>query len=145
MIDYEKTLKKFFDEVLKYLEKCAKKAKDEFVQQDVFDATWAVSTIADNPRKYADYNARVEANLEQSSIGKGFRAGTGDNTVYRLYIEVLDNMGKLNSEYSWERENAQKVLLRAQKAIKYKNSTNILKDFYFPFLSSERFAEKGRN
>lgn len=142
MIDYDATLRKFFEEILEYLDKCAKKAKDKHVQQSVFDAIWAVRTIADYPKMYADYNVRVKANLEQHSIVDGFMAGTRDNSVYQLYSKVLNCMGELDSEFSWKREEAQKVLLNAKRAIEYKNSTSILKDFVFPFRSRESFAVK---
>ncbi len=42
MIDYDATLRKFFEGVLKYLDKRVKNAKDKRIQQDVFDAIWAV-------------------------------------------------------------------------------------------------------
>lgn len=142
MIDYDATLRKFFEEILKYLDNRVKNAKDKHIQQNVFDAIRAVRTIADNPQMYADYDARVKAGLESHSIVEGFMAGTRDNSVFLLYNGVLWGMKNLNSPYEWEREEAQKKLLRAQKAIEYKNSTNLLKDFIFPFRANESFAVK---
>lgn len=141
MIDYNATLDKFFEETIKWLEKRAKNAKDTRIHQQVLKSIGAVRTIAANPMKYSDYVQRVQAGLEES-VGAGFMAGTNDNNVYLIYNKVLHHMGKLNSDFDYEREEAQKVLLNATKAIKYKNSTNILKDFYYPFMSSERFAVK---
>lgn len=142
MIDYDKTLEKFFKQCIVYLEKRAETAKDKYIQKDIFDAIWAVRTIADAPMKYADYNVRVKAGLESHSVVDGFMAGTRDNSAFLLYNKVLWNMGKLISQYSWEREEAQKVLLEALKVMEYKNSTNFLKDLIFPFKSAEAFAVK---
>ena len=51
-------------------------------------------------------------------------------------------MAKLHSQFDWERSEAQKVLLNALKQMKYKNAGNILKGFYFPFVSPEKYAVK---
>lgn len=142
MIDYDKTLEKFFKQCIVYLKKRAETAKDKYIQKDISDAIRTVQTISDNPRQYADYNVRVKAGLESHAVVDGFMAGTRDNSAFLLYNKVLWNMGKLSSQYSWEREEAQKVLLEALKVIEYKNSTNFLKDLIFPFKSPEAFAVK---
>ncbi|MDO4423744.1 MAG: hypothetical protein Q4C08_03040, partial [Pseudomonadota bacterium] len=64
MIDYDKTLEKFFKQCIVYLEKRAETAKDKYIQKDISDAIRTVQTISDNPRQYADYNVRVKAGLE---------------------------------------------------------------------------------
>lgn len=69
-------------------------------------------------------------------------AGTGDNRVYLAYNAVVNSMDKLDSEYDWYRNDAQQTLLNSLKAIKYRNTTNVLKDFYFPLLSAKKFAIK---
>lgn len=142
MIDYDKTLEKFFKQCIVYLEKRAKTAKDKHIQKDIFDAIWTVQTISDNPRQYADYNARVEAGLESHAVVDGFMAGTRDNSAYLVYSKVLNSMADLDSQFSWKREKAQESLLNAVKTMEYKNSTNLLKDFIWPFKSPEAFAEK---
>lgn len=142
MIDYDKTLEKFFKQCIVYLEKRAKTAKDKYIQQDIFDAIWTVQTISENPRRYADYNTRVKAGLETHNVVDGFMAGTKDNTAYLVYNRVLNVISSLYSQYSWEREQAQETLLNATKTMEYKNSTNFLKDFIWPFKSPEAFAVK---
>ena len=142
MIDYDATLKEFFNDVLKYLNKRAKNAKDKRTQESIFDAIWAVKTIAENPKMYADYNVRVKAGLEDHSIIDGFMAGTQDNSVYLKYSSVLHKMGDLDNVYDFPREQAQLTLLRAKKFVEYKNSTNFLKDFIFSFRSNESFGVK---
>ncbi len=142
MIDYDKTLEKFFKQCIVYLEKRAKTAKDKYIQKDIFDAIWTVQTISDNPRQYADYNVRVKAGLESHAVVDGFMAGTRDNSAYLVYNRVLNIIPFLYSQYSWEREKAQETLLNATKTMEYKNSTNFLKDFIWPFKSPEAFAVK---
>lgn len=142
MIDYDKTLEKFFKQCIVYLEKRAKTAKDKHIQQNVFDAIWTVQTISDNPRQYADYDARVKAGLESHAVVDGFMAGTRDNSAYLIYSKVLNSMADLDSQFPWKREEAQKILLNAKKAIEYKNSTNFLKDFIWPFKSLKTFGVK---
>lgn len=142
MIDYDKTLEKFFKQCIVYLEKRAKTAKDKHIQQNVFDAIWTVQTISDNPRQYADYNVRVKAGLESHAVVDGFMAGTMDNSAYLVYSKVLNSMADLDSQFSWKREKAQESLLNAVKTMEYKNSTNFLKDLIFPFKSPEAFAVK---
>lgn len=142
MIDYDKTLEKFFKQCIVYLEKRAETAKDKYIQKDIFDAIWTVQTISDNPRQYADYNVRVKAGLESHAVVDGFMAGTRDNSAYLVYNRVLNIIPFLYSQYSWEREKAQESLLNAVKTMEYKNSTNFLKDLIFPFKSPEAFAVK---
>ena len=142
MIDYDKTLEKFFKQCIVYLEKRAETAKDKYIQKDISDAIRTVQTISDNPRQYADYNVRVKAGLESRAVGDGFMAGTKDSSAHLIYSKVINSMADLNSQFPWEREEAQKILLNAKKAIEYKNSTNFLKDFIWLFKSPEAFAEK---
>ena len=142
MIDYDKTLADFFKQCIVYLEKRTKTAKDKHIQQNVFDAIWAVQTISDNPVKYADFNARVEAGLESHTVVDGFMAGSRDNSAYLNYSKVLNSMADLDSQFSWKREKAQETLLKAKSAMEYKNSTNFLKDFIWPFKSLKTFGVK---
>lgn len=142
MIDYDKTLEKFFKQCIVYLKKRAETAKDKYIQKDISDAIRTVQTISDNPRQYADYNVRVKAGLESHSVVDGFMAGTRDNSAYLVYNRVLNIIPFLYSQYSWEREKAQESLLNAVKTMEYKNSTNFLKDLIFPFKSAEAFAVK---
>ena len=139
MIDYDATLKDFFDEVIKFLEKREKAAKDKVEQRRVFDAIWAVNTVARNPKKYSDYDARCKDGLE--NCVDGFVVG-GQSPVYRLYSQVLYNMENLSSEYDWHREQAQKVLLGAVRQIKYINETNPFKSLCYPFLPLQYFSRK---
>ncbi|MBO5662472.1 MAG: hypothetical protein J6S12_01255 [Alphaproteobacteria bacterium] len=142
MIDYDKTLEKFFKQCIVYLEKRAKTAKDKYIQKDIFDAIWTVQTISDNPRQYADYNVRVKTGLESHAVVDGFMAGTRDNSAYLVYSKVLNSMADLDSQFSWKREKAQETLLKAKSAMEYKNSTNFLKDFIWPFKSLKTFGVK---
>ncbi|MBQ7289875.1 MAG: hypothetical protein IJW84_03195 [Alphaproteobacteria bacterium] len=142
MIDYNATLQKFFDEVVLFLEKRKSHAKDEVEQKCIIDAMAEVRAVAANPKKYADYDARVKDGLERMDLVDAFMPTPRDNSAYLIYNKVLWNMAKLHSQFDWERGEAQKVLLNALKQMKYKNASNVLKDFYFPFVSPEKYAVK---
>lgn len=141
-MDFDATLKKFFDEIVKYLTKRGQNAKTLEIRDDVMAAITAVRRVMADPKGFADYNVRVKAGLEAHTVVDGFMAGTRDNSVFLLYNSVLWAINDLYSPYEWEREQAQQKLLSAKKAIEYKNSTNLLKDFYYPFLPVKMFAEK---
>lgn len=141
MIDYDATLNKFFGEVIKYLERREKVAPDVDVLKKIKDTIVRVRMVAANPRKFADYYERVKAGMELDEA-EAFMAGTTDNSAYLLYSRVLWALSDFYSEYEWKRGEARKILLKSKKAMEYKNSTNLFKDFIYPFLSPERFAEK---
>ena len=54
-------------------------------------------------------------------------------------------MGDLYSPYDYQRHEAQKILLNGIKQMQYKNSTNLLKDLYFLFVSPKKYAVKTDN
>ncbi len=143
MIDYDATLQAFFAECQKFLGKRAAHAKDKFELNAINNAINMVRTIAANPKKYADYNARVAAGFESPDMATGFVLG-GDNSAYWTYSSVVNSMGELYNKYEYQRAQAQKKLLNALKSMKYKNAGNILKDLYYPFLSPEKFAVKSQ-
>ena len=142
MIDYDATLQEFFKEVIKFLDNRAARAQDEFEYQRICKAREHVQKIAANPVKYADYNARVAGGVEPQP--DAFMPNPRDNSAYLILSKVLHSMEKLNSEFDWYRKEAQEVLLKACRAIAYKNSTNLFKDIKFAFLRPERFAVKKR-
>lgn len=143
MIDYDATLQAFFAECQKFLGKRAAHVKDKFELNAINNAINMVRTIAANPKKYADYNARVAAGFESPDMATGFVLG-GDNSAYLTYSSVVNSMGELYNKYEYQRAQAQKKLLNALKSMKYKNAGNILKDLYYPFLSPEKFAVKSQ-
>ena len=142
MIDYNATLQKFFDEVVLFLDKRKSRASSEFEYNRIVNAMAQVRAVAANPKKYADYDARVKDGLARMDLVGAFMPTPHDNSVYLIYNKVLCNMAKLHSQFDWERGEAQKVLLNALKQMKYKNAGNILKGFYFPFVSPEKYAVK---
>lgn len=142
MTDYDATLQEFFSDVLLFLERRKQRAKDVDEQNCIIDAIATVQTIARNPFKYADYAVRVKDGLARLSLVDAFMPTPRDNSAYLIYSRVLYYMGNLHSQFDWERAEAQKVLLNARKQMQYKNSTNILKDLYFPFVSPERYGVK---
>lgn len=140
MIDYDATLKKFFDETIKFLEKRLKSAKDKEEQTRIVEAVRQVKEISKNPRKYADYNVRVKNDLVLDA--RAFMPTEYDNSAFWIYQKVEWNMGDLYSDFDYQRHEAQKILLNGLKQMRYKNSTNLLKDLYFPFVSPKKYAVK---
>ena len=143
MIDYDATLQQFFAECIKFLEKQRLRANDQIALKRINDAIVAVLRVSANPKQFEDYNVRVKAGVETPDMVEAFMpAGTDDNRVYLMYSAVVNSMENLYNEYDWYRAEAQQTLLNSLKAIKYRNTTNILKDFYFPLLSAKKFAIK---
>ena len=143
MIDYDATLKKFFDETIKFLEKRLQSAKDKEEQTRIVEAVRQVKEISKNPRKYADYNVRVKNDLVLDA--RAFMPTQYDNSAFLIYQKVEWNMGDLYSPYDYQRHEAQKILLNGIKQMQYKNSTNLLKDLYFLFVSPKKYAVKTDN
>ena len=143
MIDYDATLKTFFDETIKFLEKRLRSAKDKEEQTRIVEAVRQVKEISKNPRKYADYNVRVKNDLVLDA--RAFMPTQYDNSAFRIYQKVEWNMGDLYSPYDYQRHEAQKILLNGIKQMQYKNSTNLLKDLYFLFVSPKKYAVKTDN
>ena len=141
MIDYDATLNKFFDLVIAYLEKRKKIAPDIDVLKKIQNTIAYVRMVAADPKRFADYDERVKVGMELHEA-EAFMAGTTDNSAYVLYSRVLWALSDFYSQFSWEREKAQETLLKAKSAMEYKNSTNFLKDFIWPFKSLKTFGVK---
>lgn len=140
VIDYQATLQEFFKEIIKFLDNRAQYAETELDYQKICKAREDVEKIAANPKKYADYNARVADGIEPQA--EAFMPNPHDNSAYLILSKVLHTMGNLDSEFEWYRKEAQDVLLKARRAIVYKNSTNLFKDIQFMFLPAKKFAVK---
>lgn len=139
MIDYDATLKKFFDEVIKWLEKTRLKAKDKEQLAQIEKTIADVRTVAANPAKYADQRVRYKENM---TGGWDFLDGRIDPTVFQIYGRILWKLDDLFGSFDYQREQAQKELLSSLKRVKYKNSSNIFKDFSYPLMSPVHFAVK---
>ena len=140
MIDYDATLQSFFAECVKFLENRRSKVQDQADKDKINIAINVVRRVAGNPVKYADYSVRVSNGLENCDVGYAF--GLYSMGVFSMYKNVLHHMGELNSRFYYRQALARQTLLNALKSIKYKNDKNILKDFYFPFMSPNKFAVK---
>lgn len=136
MIDWNATLKLFFQEVIDNLNKHKAKAKDEVEANKIVGAIAAIRAVAQNPQRYAEYGVRIRDGVEADVMA--FPQGG----VYHIFQTVQWKMGKLNSQFDWERKDAQQVLLDGLKKMKYINATSLLKDLYFPFVSPEKYAIK---
>ena len=140
MIDYDATLQKFFQEILHFLNKQMQRAKDKHEVLRIANTADIVRAVAKNPGKYSDYNARVADGVEPQA--EPFMPNPRDNSAYLILRKVLHHMGNLDNEYEWYRKEAQDILLKARRAIAYKNSKNLFRDIQFLFKSAEKFAVK---
>lgn len=143
MIDYDATLKMFFEDVMEYLEKIQSDEKEDSQKYRITDAVAKLVRVADNPMNYADYVARLNEGMETADfVNAFFPTKTQDNKVYLAYFAVVNSMGDLNSEFEDARKEAQQKLLAARRTVKYKLSTNWLKDITFALKSPKSFAIK---
>ncbi len=144
-VDWDATVAKFFTSVENALKanfehwqhKTGKKFPEQ--AQEFYRAFAQLRAIAANPRKYADYAARVKENL-LISPNVFIPYGTQDNTIYLAYMHVmrvLDSFYK-NEKFDFEQHD----LLVAIKEWNYVVSKNKFKDLYFGFLSPKYFATK---
>lgn len=139
MVNYDETLQKFFAEMIVFLNKRRQTVKDNKELACVDRAIECVTTVAKNPRKYADYSIRQKEGLVVPSEALMLR---GDNNrVYLLYSRFMFNdLPKLYSEFDFEREGAQKKLLDALKQMKIENASNALGALVKSFRSPKSFA-----
>jgi hypothetical protein len=140
VIDYNATLQEFFKEIIKFLDNRVAHVKSEMDYRKICKAREDIAKIAANPKKYADYGARVQDGIEPQP--EPYMPNPQDNSIYVLLSKVLHRMGYLNSELDWYRKDAETILLRAMRVMVYKNSTNLFKDIKFMFMSDERFGVK---
>lgn len=139
MVNYDETLQKFFAEMIVFLNKRRQTVKDNKELACVDRAIECVTTVAKNPRKYADYSIRQKEGLVVPSEALMLR---GDNNrVYLLYSRFMFNdLPKLYSEFDFEREGAQKKLLDALKQMKIENASNVLGALVKSFQRPKAFA-----
>ncbi len=117
MINYDATLKLFFDEIIKYLENLSAKAPDQVVADRITNAINSVSIIRLNPKRYSDYGIRTK--IETSGMADAFiPAGTSDNRVYLIYDSVVFSIADLYIPNDWKRGAAREKLFFANKKIK---------------------------
>ena len=138
MIDYNATLQVYFAQCIKFLEKRAKRAKDDVELNQINDAIATVKNTAQNPTKYADYGVR----LKQGLIFGELPSDLWQSGVLHKYGRVLNVVENLNSPYEYDRAQARDVLLDALKDVKCKNNKNVFKDLYYSLSLPTKFAVK---
>lgn len=136
MINYEDVLVKFYGEIIVYLTRRLKKAKDKFEFDEINRNIEKLKDIKANPVFYSDYGVRVKHNKELDANSFGDR----DNT-YRLYFDVVWNSKDLNSPYSHYRNHAQDVLQKAYREMKIRNAKNGFQKIKFKLQSPEKIMQ----
>lgn len=139
MIDYDKTIERFFVEVEQYLTRRMEQAKDKIEAKKIQNTRFQWGMIKANPAKYI--NRRYD-DARILSV-EGFMRST-DNSVYLAVNDVINAVraiydARANQLTYLEEENSRKFL-DAYKRWKYKSSTSMFKDFVFPFRSAKSFA-----
>ena len=136
MVNYEDVLVKFYGEIIVYLTRRLKKAKDKFEFDEINRNIERLKDIKANPVFYSDYDVRVKHNKELDAEAFGCR----DNT-YRLYADVAWFSKDLNSPYSHHRSQAQEVLQKAYREIKIRNAKNGFQKIKFKLQSLEKIMQ----
>ncbi len=130
MIDYNLTIQKFFDTAIQYLEKRASLAKDTDELEYIHKTLDYMHVVKQDPANYYNYSKTMDTLY-------GFLRGN-DNSVLLAVRNVLYKISQLyDRPKDEERKND---LLQAIKSFNYSISTNILRDFIYPFRSVKSFA-----
>ena len=137
--DYEATLQAFFKEIILFLDRRVRYVDSEIDFQKNRKAREAIVKIAANPKEYADYNARVKAGIEPDA--SVFMTNPRENSVWVILSSVLWSMANLNSEFEWERKDAQEKLVKARRDMEIKNSRNPFQTIKFKFMRDKKFIE----
>lgn len=139
MLDFDLTIKKFYESVEKFLEKRAAKPYDKGELQIIKANIAKIKKIASDPKKYANYNARIRDDVEVDADAF-IKHGSRDNSVYTAFNGVLwileDFYKNPNNEYY------QNQLLARIKAWKLSQANNMLKSFYYSVVPNTYFAAK---
>ncbi len=146
MIDYDKTVEKFFESVKSYLSAATLKARDKDELNAIQINMRKVERVAAQPQIYASYASRLQDGLVIRPEGFMKSLSSADNRVFLAFKQVLTELEKLYQRREsmagcglyLQKEKAN--LLAAIKAWNYRTSTSKFKDFTFPFKSPESFA-----
>ncbi|MBR1380239.1 MAG: hypothetical protein IJ560_01485 [Alphaproteobacteria bacterium] len=135
MIDYDKTIDKFFDGVVQYLNSRVSRAKDTQELAKIRESIKSFELARKNPREYCDVYKKYQE-LKVNGLLRG-----QNNSVY---IAVRDVLAAMDTYYKHEQygynDDVKKALLEAIKKFNYTASSSVLKDFTFAFMSPSRFA-----
>lgn len=137
MIDYENVLKDFLGEIIVYLTRSLKKAKDKVVYERVIKGIENLKVIKTNPLYYANYDIRLYHNL----LVEPDAFIIPDNTFHE-YSKVIYAAQSLNDTFDYNREKAQNVLMDGYKLMKLKNAKNAFEKLKFNLLSPEKIVMK---
>ncbi len=139
VIDYEQTIKKFFDSVCDFLDKKTNKVKTKKQYEDIIKNINIIRKIQEEPRRLSSYETRLWEELEPKKDGfvKIRNGKIVDNTAYLTFREALH---AIDDFYNTNSSDKEKRLLNAIKNWSYVKSSLWFKDFVFPFKRAESFA-----
>lgn len=143
MIDYDKTIDNFFGSVIALLQKRCETAKDKYDQQAIIENINIVRKIASNPAVYCDYDTQLKHDLVPQTDGF-IPVGTYNNQLWLAFDSVVHIIAEFYDKkahgLTYMTEDLKKSLLVAIKRWNYVKSTNLFKDFIYPFKSPMSFA-----
>lgn len=138
MIDYDKTIDKFFTEVETYLTQRMERAKDKAEASEIQKTRFAWGMIKAASQKYINQKYDYVNMLPAAGFMRG-----DDNSIYHAVIDVLGAIRNLYDDYRrgdiYLAKQHQTEFENIYKRWKYKSSNSWLKDFTFPFRSSKSF------
>lgn len=143
IIDYDLTIKNFFESVITFLNKRTEKAKDKKEYLEIVKNIEIINKIGQDPKRLSDYGTRIKENLEPDFEGfckKNAKGIIVDNSVCLAFSQVLHAIDEYYNGNTLF--NKEEHLLLAIKKWKYKTSTSLFKDFVFPFRSEKSFASR---
>lgn len=142
LIDLDLTIKKFFASVDVYLKRMLDKAKNKQEYEQIMKTIKIVGKIAQAPRMFSNYEARVEANLEPDAevfMRKDSAGRVVDNSVWQAFSQVLYAIEDYYNVFDTDKQNN---LLKAIKNWNYRTSTSLFKSLVFKFKNPTAFAAR---
>ncbi len=147
-VDWDRTIDRFFISVDAALGEnfnvLAQSRASHFydLANNFYEASRQLAAVRENPRKYADYGARIRDKLVIAPT-VFIPYGTSDNSLYVAYNSVMHAMEQF---YRYEVSDFyQRNLLDAIKKWDYVQSKNKFKVLYHSFLPATHFVVQKQN
>ncbi len=140
MIDYDLTIKNFFDSVDAYLGNYMKRSYDTLEYRAIDVNRQKIRNIAVNPRAYTN-RFSLTNNISVKFDESGFvRAGSPNCDVYRAFTKAIVAINNYYAAGENPPMKVRKQLLGAIKNWTCKTSPNVFKDIIYFFSPLQSFA-----
>ena len=137
MIDYNLTIKRFFESVAAYLDKCAQNPYDEQDAKNIETSRLKLNAVMANPRQYVQYTVRNDGLFigQMHGLIRRNKHGYGNNAAFRAFFNVLN---VLNRYYKLPMY-AQDLLVAIQEWY-VASADNVLKNMWYSMVPYTYFA-----